>query len=119
MQDKMEKGNSVYIKLEYDNTLQSEKDILSSEVFFLNLVTLRKKYNLLKMEEMIIKTKIKRSLNKMNASIKKVENSFPEVNLPRRKRTETIVAVQKEKIDENLDVQLMDIQEKLRALNNV
>jgi hypothetical protein len=115
----MEKGNSVYIKLEYNNTLQSEKDILSSEVFFLNLITLRKKYNLLKLEEIIIKTKIKRAMDKMNFAIKKVQTSFPEVNLPRRKRMERIISAPREKIDESLDAQLMSIQEQLKVLNSV
>jgi hypothetical protein len=115
----MEKGNSVYIKLEYNNALQSEKDILSSEVFFLNLITLRKKYNLLKLEEIIIKTKINRAISKMNLAIKKVQTSFPEVNLPRRKRMEKIIASPHEKIDESLDAQLMSIQEQLKALNSV
>jgi hypothetical protein len=115
----MEKGNSVYIKLEYDNTLKSEKDILSSEVFFLNLVTLRKKYYLLKLEEIIIKTKINRAISKMNLAIKKVQTSFPEVSLPRKKRAERMLATPKEKIDESLDAQLISIQEQLKALNNI
>jgi hypothetical protein len=112
----MEKINPVYIKIEYDNTLKSEKDLLSSEVFFLNLATLRKKYNLLKLEEIIIKTKINRTINRMNLAIKKTQSLFPEINLPRKKRAEKI-SVSHEKVDESLDMQLEEIQKKLKALN--
>jgi hypothetical protein len=112
----MEKANPVYVRLEYTDSLQSEKDLLSSEIFFLNLINLRKKYNLLKLEEIIIKNKIKRAINKMELAVKKTQDSFPQVNLPKRRKTEKAV-IGHEKADESLDSQLRDIQEKLKAFS--
>jgi hypothetical protein len=112
----MEKANPIYIKVEYGETLMTAKEVLSSEIFFLNLINLRRKYNLLKMEEIIIKTKIKRAINRMNLAIKKTQSSFPEISFPRVRKTEPAMGIHS-KADESLDIQLKEIQEKLRALN--
>ena len=114
----MEKENLVYLKIEYDNTLKAEKDLLSSEVFFLNLINLRKKYNLLRQEDIIIKTKIKRAIDKMELSIKKVQFLLPKVNFPKSKLLQKKTATPT-KGDESLDAQLREIQEKLKAFDNL
>lgn len=118
----MEKQNPVYIRLEYANTLKCQKDLLSSEVFFLNLITLRKKLNLLKMQEIIIKTKISRELKKMKTSAQKMGDLFPKVSITRRKNIETEKineTVSERKTNDSLDMQLRDIQEKLKALSSI
>jgi hypothetical protein len=118
----MEKQNPVYIRLEYANTLKCQKDLLSSEVFFLNLITLRKKLSLLKMQEVIIKTKISRELKKMKNSAQKMGDSFPKISIPKRKHMETeqiSETFSEKKTDDSLDMQLREIQEKLKALGSI
>ena len=115
---KMEKESSVYLKIEYDNTLQAEKDLLSSEVFFLNLINLRKKYNLLRQEDLILKNKLKRAIEKMELTIKKAQGFLPKINFPKSKIPEKR-ALTRTKGDESLDAQLREIQEKLKAFDNI
>jgi hypothetical protein len=117
----MEKQNPVYIKLEYSNALISQKDLLSSEIFFLNLTTIRKKLNLLKMQEIIIKTKISRELKRIKISAQKMGDLFPKVNILKRRHIETgeiSDASPEKRADDRLDIQLKEIQEKLRALSS-
>jgi hypothetical protein len=112
----MEKQNPVYIKVEYGNSLKYQRDLLSTEVFFLNLVTLRKKLNLMKEQEILIKTKIKKSLDKMENSLKRIDTTLPKVRIPNKKKAETDKFFYEEKEDE-IDIQLKEIQEKLNALS--
>jgi hypothetical protein len=114
--NKMEKQNPIYVKLEYGASLNHQRDLLSSEIFFLNLVTLRKKINLMKEEEILIKTKIKKSVEKMKSSIQRMENLIPKVKLPAKKKIEA-EPFYYENEEDSIDAQLRKIQEKLKALN--
>jgi hypothetical protein len=115
--DKMEKQNPVYIKIEYGELLNHQKDLLSSEVFFLNLITMRKRINLMREEEILLKTKIKKSVEKMQSSLKKIEGFIPKVKMPGVKKKIEMDSFAYEKEEDAIDLQLKEIQEKLKALN--
>ena len=69
--------NPVYIRLEYDESLESKRDLLSSEMSFLNILRAIKRYNALREEELRIKSEMYKMIRELDASIKKTKASFP------------------------------------------
>jgi len=116
----MEQKNPVYIRLEYDESIESKKDVLSSEVLLLNLVKSIKNYHSIRLEELKIKAGIYKAVKGLNLTIKKTKSSFPFLKIPEKVKRENIngkeIKVPKEKIDRDLDSEVRQIQERLRNL---
>ncbi|VVB82315.1 Uncharacterised protein [uncultured archaeon] len=116
-----ESPNPVYVKLEYNESLESKKDLLSSEISFLNLIKIMRRYNALRQEEFLIKLKIDRSLKALDLAVKKTKSTFPFLKIPKQARREEInkkeiVTINKESFDRDLESQLRDIQERLISI---
>jgi len=117
--------NPVYIRLEYDESLESKRDLLSSEMSFLNILRAIKRYNALREEELRIKSEMYKMIRELDASIKKTKASFPFLKIPERIRRQEIVKkeivkeakpIRDEIYDEDLESQLRSIQERLRSI---
>ncbi|GAI84149.1 unnamed protein product, partial [marine sediment metagenome] len=54
----MSSENLIHVKLEYDEALQSKKDILSSEISLLRIAKAIKKHRLLRSDELKTKAKL-------------------------------------------------------------
>mgnify|MGYP001601905833 FL=1 len=116
--------NPVYIKFEYDESLESKKNLLSSEMSLLNIMKIISRYNTLRLEELKLKLEMYKTIKDLNASMKKTRDSFPFLKIPERAKRQEIVKrenvgeteIRKKIFDEDLESQLKSIQEKLRLI---
>jgi len=117
--------NPVHFKLGYHEALESKRDLLSSEISFLNLMKIIKRYTALRLEELRIKSEIYTAIRELDSSIKKTKSVFPFLKIPERVRRKEIVKreiVEKIKpirevvVDEDLESQLKNIQDKLKSI---
>ena len=112
----------IHIKLEYDEALQSKKDILGSELGLLKISKAIKKHQILRSDEFQIKLKLHRKLRELNTNIGKLQQILPKIKIPeileeKREYPEDIMPkVEKRAHDISLESQLEDIQERLRQL---
>ena len=78
----MKEQSIVHIKVDYDEALQSKRDILSSERDFLRIIKRIKRYKLLRGEELNNRIKIQNKLKELNSNITKLNQTLPKVKLP-------------------------------------
>jgi len=102
----MKEQSIVHIKVDYDEALQSKRDILSSERDFLRIIKRIKRYKLLRGEELNNRIKIQNKLKKKEEAKKK------EIKEEKQSKIE----IKEIHEDDDLERQLIEIQEKLRKL---
>ena len=118
----MKNENLIHIKLEYEEALQSKKDILYSQMNLLKISKTLKNYSDLRIEELGIKLKLHRKIKELNTSVKKLQTTLPTLKIPEILKKEEIIKevskVEKEEkpYDDDLEYQLQEIQDKLGEL---
>jgi hypothetical protein len=128
----MKEQSVIHIKVDYDEALQSKRDILSSERDFLRIIQRIKRYNLLRGEELNNRLRIQNKIKDLRTNLNRINIVFPKVKLPEiLKRTEELKRIEeKEKQEEvtlkqeieketeenDIESQLREIQEKLMKL---
>lgn len=117
----MVEGKSpVYIKFEYEEAIESKKEVLSSEMSILNIMKIMHRYNFLRSEEMKLKAQMYKMVKELNMSIRKTRGAFPFLRMPSKVKREDIVTksavITREHFDADLEAQLKDIQERLNSI---
>lgn len=129
----MEPENPIYLKLDYNESISSKKDILSLEVSLLRLIKLRKTYHLLEEEEFQIKLNICAELKELEKNVNKVASSLPKLKLSEKiksknkeikekmekEASEANSEVQEPEKPDDLEIQLSEINEKLKEIENM
>jgi len=117
----VEEENPVYFRIGYYESLESKKQILSSEMSFLNIIKIARRYNSLRKEELEIRGKIYKAVKELDLALRKTKTSFPFLKIPETpKRVEIrkeITAPRKD-FDESLEMELRSIQEKLKSIGS-
>ncbi len=125
---KIKNENLIHVKLEHGEAIQSKKDILSSEMNLLRILQIIKKYHWLRSEELQLKLKLNKRIKNMVANIKKLQKILPELQIPsilkkgyNEIKTENIEIdipkTEESAYDKNLELQLFEIQEKLKSIS--
>ena len=114
----MEQKNPVYVKMGYDESLESKKSLLSTEVSLLNLIKSLKAYHSIRIEEFKIKAAIYKAIKELNLTMRKTKSTFPFLKLPERAKKENLILreIPKGRTDNNLELELQEIQKKLASL---
>jgi Fe2+ transport system protein B len=115
----MAEGNPVYLRLGYNEALESKREVLSSEILLLNMIKTIKRYNALKEEEFGLKVQLYKLVKELGMSVRKTKATFPFVKVPEKikeKEAGEKRIVAKEKLDEDLETQLRKIQERLKSI---
>jgi hypothetical protein len=115
----MAEQNPIYVKLKYEEGIDSKKDILSTELSLLNIIKIIQRYNSIRTEEFKVKSRIFKAVKELNLTIRKTQSSFPFLKIPsqiKRKNNEDREIITK-KIDRNLESELKEIQDRLILLN--
>ena len=115
---------AIHIKLEYNEALQSKKDVLNSELGLLKIAKAMKKYQILRSDELKTKLRLHRKLKELKTNITKLQQVLPKVKIPeilegkREKEEEKIIKpkIEKRAHDNSLELQLQEIQERLKQL---
>ncbi len=122
----MSKGeNFIHLKFEHTEAVNSRRDLLTSEIDLINIIKSFESFMALRALELKLKEKFFRESKKIEAGIKRLEKSLPDVEVPRMLKQS--VHKKKEHLEEDfgfketknndLESQLMDIQRKLRQLS--
>ena len=127
---KMSKGeNFIHLKFEHSEAVNSKRDLLTSEIELLNIIKSFEKFMALRALELKLKSKFFRESKKIEAEVKHLEKSLPDVEIPRvlksnapkkiseMRRTEISEPTLKTTRNDTLESQLADIQRKLRELS--
>jgi len=125
----MKTDDVIHLRLDYEDALESKKNILYSEKSLINIIKKIDNYLYLREEEQKAKEKLRKRIKSTISIIKKTQKIFPKVKIPKilnkeiskkefdRKISKKIF--EKEKISKygsNIDSQLREIQEKLNAI---
>lgn len=114
--------NLLHVKLEYEEGVQSKKDILSSERDLIRLIKVMRRYHLLRKEELDNKLRIYKKIKELKLNLTKLNQTLPKIKIPGILRKEEVgqkekgVVKKKEAYDIDLETQLREIQERLRKL---
>ena len=116
----MKENNLVHVKVDYNEAVESKKDILSMQLNLINAIKNIRIYKIVRMKELKLKNKLKRTTASALTNIKKIENALPKIKInksPKRKTESYVEDVNnKSSGDFVLERELQDIQEKLRML---
>jgi hypothetical protein len=117
----MEQKNPVYVKMGYDESLDSKKNILSTEVSLLNLIKSVKAYHSVRLHELKIKAEIYRAIKELNLTMRKTKAAFPFLKIPEKQKRETPITreikMPEQKANNSLDLELQEIQNRLASLS--
>ena len=114
--------NPVYVKLEYSEAMRAKREILSLQMSLLKIIKIIRNYKALRMEELRSKARAYRRIKDLTLNIKKIKTELPKIRIPQIKRkeenefAERIKTVKQPQEGDELEMQLRDIQEKLRAI---
>lgn len=121
---KMKNENLIHIKFEYEEALQSKKDILLSEMNLLKISKTIKNYSSLRLEELDLKLKLFKKIKEINADLRKLQISLPRLKIPeilkKDEDTEEISKVKEIKerpYEGDIEYELQEIQDKLRSIS--
>jgi len=114
----------IHVKLEYNEALQSKKDILNSELGLIQVAKAIKKHQILRLDELKVKLRLYRKLKELKTNIGKLQQVLPKIKIPdilsgRREFHEehkTKSTVEKRARDNSLEFQLQEIQARLKEL---
>ena len=103
-----------YVKLDYEDALESKKSLLSSEINLLEILRKVKSYRNFRMKELSYKDKLRMELNNLDKKIEELQKSLPNEysKADKRKNKEKKVF----KRDRDLEEELNDIKKKLARL---
>jgi len=108
----------IHVRLEYEDAIQSKKDILSSEMDLLKIIQTMKKYHELRSEEFKLKIKLYKQIKILLTEIRRLQTNLPKLKMPQilKEHKTKEISQKKEIIDYNIESQLKEIQEKLNSL---
>ena len=119
-----QKQNTIHIRLDYSEALNSKKSFLASELNAIKLSRIMKRYWLLRAKECTMKQQLKIQLSQLKTHLGEILKDLPEPELPRllkegRKRGEMLEIdsiVSQSEQDFALEKELKEIQKKLAEL---
>lgn len=123
--------NLIYLKFNYDEALNSKRDILYSERSLITIAKIINNYLSLKTKGSNIKLELHKKLKETATDIKQVQKLIPKVKIPEilrndeheekdeKEKFEKPVNKEKHPVyDNSIESQLQEIQEKLQNLQN-
>ena len=109
----------IHVRLEYEDAIQSKKDVLSSEMDLLKIIQTMKRYHEIRSEEFRLKIKLYRQIKTLLAEIRRLQKELPKLEIPqilKEHETKEISSKEKHISNDNIESQLIKIQEKLNSL---
>jgi hypothetical protein len=126
----VENEGTIHIRLESGESIQSKRDLLSSEIGLINAIKSIKTYHFLKNEEFKIKLKLSKKIIALNVDLKGLQKNFPKIKIPSilgrpeipevepEKKVEKIKEINQNHGEGNFEDELLKIQKKLNSLAN-
>lgn len=108
----------IHVKIEYDKAFESKKYVLSLERDLLKIAQTIQEYHFLRQKELKLILNLHRKAKETITTTKRLQNNLPKSQSPSILHKDTIIKTKKIKNlgQDNLELQLQEIQDKLRAL---
>lgn len=117
----------IHIRLDYDESLETRKEILNTQKDLINLLRTVKRYHIIRNTELQLKLMLQKKIKELKLNTTKLEQILPKIRIPsilKReekeddtiKRESPVKKMKKEDYDKNIEEQLKEIQEKLKRL---
>ncbi|HOW36662.1 MAG TPA: hypothetical protein PLK34_00200 [Candidatus Pacearchaeota archaeon] len=129
-----EQNSPVHIRLDYGEAIFLRKDVLTSEIELILILKAINRYIELRKQETALKINFYKALKKLSASIKKMESTFPKLEIPKilkdshkqkiifETKVEPISEIKPKskssKTEDALEQQLLEIQKKIQSLSS-
>lgn len=114
----MKNQNLIHVRLEADEALDAKKNLLSSEENLLEAIKSMKKYFMLRKEELRLKIKFSKNIKEISSSVKKIENSFPEMGKSPAPKKPVRLKEKETVKDKSLEAELNEIRDRLKAISS-
>jgi len=115
--------NSIHVRIDYKESLNSKKNLLSSEMSLLKVERNMDNYKSFRARELDLKTILNKKLKEASTNIRKLEKLLPKSKLPKEVEKQSNkdpnsqkTNVHKVRPARNIEGQLMDIQKRLDDL---
>jgi len=120
----MVKESLIHVKINYNEAVQSKKEILSLQMNLLKILRAVKNFGYLRTEELNEKTNLSKKVKLIKSDIKKIQTILPKSEVPEKYKKQPEVKhkeikerlIEKREHEDDLDLQLREIQEKLQAI---
>jgi len=120
----MTKENLIHVKINYDEAVDSKREILSLQMHFLKILRAIKNFGYLRTEEINQKTNFSKKIKSIKSDINKIQVLLPKSDIPEKYKKKPEIKhkeikerlIEKREAEDDLDIQLREIQEKLRAI---
>ncbi len=116
----MKNKNLMHLKFEYQDALESKKDILNSEKSTMMMGKIMENYASLRKAEIKKKTELQKKIKSMLNLLKKIRRNLPEVESPviskKQREVKTEFSPEKKKYSDSMESQLREIQRKLNEI---
>ncbi len=111
----------IHVKLEYKESVGFKKELLSTEMNLLKIAKNVEKYKILREKELEKKLILQKKMRSIITNMRNLKTTLPRLNIPKilKKDTETEETTKKKTSkhkNDDLEFQLKEIQEKLRAI---
>jgi len=112
------KDNLVHVRFDYNEAVESKRDLLSLEVDLLKIMKTIERYKVLRINELKLKAKLKRKVGGTFTAINQLQRALPKVEVPKilKHKTPHESSENLHKHDEKIEDELKQIQEKLKNL---
>lgn len=122
--------NLIHVKLEYEEALQSKKDVLASEMNLLRIAKAIQSHRILRIDELKTKARLHRKIKEMKMNITKLNQILPKLRIPailekdfpdehpnyHKSEIHKKYEMKKDFYDSTLESQLKQIQARLKQL---
>jgi len=110
------KKDVIHVKLEFEDALNSKKNLLQTEMSLLNILKTIGAYRILRKKELSARLKLRGKFRETASDLRKLQKYLPEANKKEEVLEKIPAKKQKIKYDRKLEDELKDIQMKLRQL---
>jgi hypothetical protein len=117
----MKEQSLIHVKIDYEEAIQSKKDLLSLERYFIQLLKTIKEYSFLRKDELNTKLRLQKKMKDLKNNLGKLNETLPKIKIPEILKKDDLQEevpskTKKGTINPDLEVQLREIQERLRRL---
>ncbi len=122
-----QESKSLYISLDYPEYKRNKANLLSTQIDLINLMKYIQTFKKIRQEKNNLKMQLHVLFEKLSVDLKNINTHFPNPAIPknlrdkfkpRKKPSFKIIEPEEQNIDNLLDKELLEIQEKLRMLNS-
>ena len=113
------KEELIHVKFEYDELMQSKRDILSLEMGLLQILKILKRYHTFRVRELNKKIELHKKIKDMNKSMRNLQITLPTLKIPeilKKDEEKSEFKVEETSSDQNLESQLQEIQNRLKDM---